>query len=358
MAESGPASAGPVHQREGDPEPTVTAVDPSPATAPRSTWVAALVRVAQSRTLRIAFVVVVLALLSLALADQWGTLRHEARALSIPVLALAFLAGLGGLGCSLMVWRSALGDLGSRISVGDACRIMFVGQLGKYVPGSVWPVLGQMELGAQRGVPRGRSALSLVVSAAVMVCTGGLVAAVTLAISAPGSSVRYLWVLLAVPVGVVLLSPPVLNRFLRLTLRILRRPSIEERVSLEGLTFAACWGVLGWLLNGAMTYILMARLDGHGLDVALASIGAYALSWVAGYLAVFAPAGAGVREAVMVAVLSTQTKASIALVVALVTRALAVGADAVAGGLGASLMGRHQLRTLRASRASDTLPPQ
>jgi uncharacterized membrane protein YbhN (UPF0104 family) len=305
----------------------------------------------------VGFVVIVLALLALALADQWGTLRHEARDLSLQVLVLSFVFGLAALGCTLMVWRSALADLGSHLSIGDACRIMFVGQLGKYVPGSVWPVLGQMELGAQRGVPRGRSAVSLVVTAAVMVCTGGLVAAVTLAIAAPSSSVRYIWVLLAVPVGVILLSPPVLNRFLRLTLRILRRPGIEEGVSLEGLTLAACWGVLCWVLYGAMTYVLMARLAGNSLDVALVSIGGFALSWVAGYLAVFAPAGAGVREAVMVAVLSTQTKTSVALVVALVTRALSVVADAVAGALGASLIGRRQLRELRSRRSSDAPPP-
>jgi uncharacterized membrane protein YbhN (UPF0104 family) len=302
------------------------------------------------------FVAITLTLLALALADQWGTLRREAQALSLPVLALSFVAGLGALGCTLMVWRSALADLGSRLSLGDACRIMFVGQLGKYVPGSVWPVLGQMELGAQRGVPRGRSAVSLVVTAAVMVCTGGLVAAVTLAVAAPESPVRYVWILLAVPVGVILLSPPVLNRLLRLTLRILRRPWIEQGVSLEGLTLAACWGVLCWVLYGAMTYVLMARLAGNSLDVALVSIGAFALAWVAGYLAVFAPAGAGVREAVMLAVLSTQTKASVALVVALVTRALSVVADAVAGALGASLIGRRQLRALRARR-SDAPPP-
>ena len=52
-------------------------------------------------------------------------------------------------------------------------------------------------------------------------------------------------------------------------------------MSLEGLTRAACWGVLAWALYGTMTYLLMARLASPGLDVALVSIGAYALSWVA-----------------------------------------------------------------------------
>jgi hypothetical protein len=102
-----------------------------------------------------------------------------------------------------------------------------------------------------------------------------------------------------------------------------------------------------------MIYALMGRLVGHGVGVILLSIGGYALSWVAGFLAVFAPAGAGVREAVIVAVLSTQTKTSVALVVALVSRALSVVADATAGAVGASLVGRGQLRALRARRSAD-----
>ncbi|HEV8529690.1 MAG TPA: lysylphosphatidylglycerol synthase domain-containing protein [Actinomycetes bacterium] len=310
-------------------------------------------RLLRSRTLRVLFVTVMLALVSLALIHQWSTLRREAQALSAPVVGIAFGASLSALACGLMVWRSVLADLGSRLSIGDAWRIMFIGQLAKYVPGSVWPVLGQMELGAQRGVPRSRSAVSVLISSAIMIFTGVLVAAVSLPFAAPGSAGRYLWVLFVIPVGLALLSPPLLNRMLNLTLRLLRRPTIQQGVSVRGLAVSACWALLCWILNGAMVYALMGRLVGHGVRVILVSIGGYALSWVAGFLAVFAPAGAGVREAVMLAVLSTQTRTSVALIVALVSRALSVVADATAGAVGAALVGRRRLRALRARRSAD-----
>jgi uncharacterized membrane protein YbhN (UPF0104 family) len=307
--------------------------------------------------MRVLFVAVAAALLSLALVEQGPTLRREAQALSAPVLAAAFAAGLAGLACSLMVWRSILKDLGSHLSLGDACRIMCIGQLGKYIPGSVWPVLGQMELSAQRGVARSRAAVSLLLSSAIMVLTGGFVAAVTVPFGAHGSIGRYWWVLLVVPVAALLLSPPLLNRLLGMTLRLLRTPTIPERVTTRGLAVSVAWGLLGWLLNGTMTYLLMRRLAGHGGAIVLVSIGGFALSWVAGYLAIFAPAGAGVREAVMVAILSTQTTTSIALVVALVARALTVVADAVAGVLGIALVGRRRLLTLRTRRSEPSDPP-
>ena len=126
------------------------------------------------------FVITVIVLLAVALVERGPALWREMGRLSLPVVVLAFLAGLGGLMCSLMVWRSLLADLGSRLSLSDAFRVMFIGQLAKYVPGSVWPTLAQTELAADRGVPRTRTAVSVMLSSAVMVWTGGLVAAVTL----------------------------------------------------------------------------------------------------------------------------------------------------------------------------------
>jgi len=223
--------------------------------------------------------------------------------------------------------------------------------LGKYIPGSVWPVLGQMELGAERGVPRSRSAVSVVLSSAIMVLTGGLVAACTVPFGARGSVGRYWWVLLVIPVGITLLSPPLLNRLLGFSLRLLRAPKVEDRVTARGLAVSAGWALLGWLFNGAMIYVMMRRLAGPGAAVVLVSVGGFALSWVAGYVALFAPAGAGIREAVMVAVLGTQTRTSTALVVAVVSRALTVVADGVAGGAAMALIGRRRLRELRTRRS-------
>jgi uncharacterized membrane protein YbhN (UPF0104 family) len=141
-----------------------------------------------------------------------------------------------------------------------------------------------------------------------------------------------------------------LNRLLDLALRLLRRPPAKQGVSVRGLAISASWALFGWAMNGAMLYVLMRRLDGSDVSVALVSIGGYALSWVAGFVAVFAPAGAGVREAVMIGVLSTQANTSVALIIALVARALSVVADASAGAVGSLLVGRRQLRALRARR--------
>jgi uncharacterized membrane protein YbhN (UPF0104 family) len=318
--------------------------------------IASLVRLMRSKVVRLAFLAAVLVLLAVALVDQGQTLWHEVQRLSAPIVLLAFVLNLGGLICSMMVWRELLADLGSRVSVPEAWRIMYIGQLAKYIPGSIWPVLAQAELGADRGIARSRSALSVLLSYAVMTTSGLVVAAVTLPFATAASAAQYFWVLFLIPLAIVALSPPVLNRLLRLVLRLSHRPELEQGVSFRGLARTMAWAVAGWTFNGLEVYVLMRQLAGDRQGTLLVSIGAYSLSWAVGFLAVFAPAGTGVREAVMVAVLHVRTTTAIALVIALVTRATAVLCDAVTGAAAAALVGRGRLNRLRASRRADIDP--
>ena len=322
-------------------------------------WLGSLVALMRSRVVRIGFLALVLALLGLALYDQAGTVWHDVQKLSAGIVLLAFVFSIAGLLCSMMVWREMLADLGSRLSIPEAWRIFFIGGLSKYVPGAIWPVLAQAELGADRGIPRSRSALSVIICYAVMTCSGAVVAAITLPFASAGSVVQYFWILFLIPVGVLLLSPPVLNRLLRLVLRLARQPAALQGVSYRGLARTMAWAVAGWLCNGLMIYVLLRQLAGHPQGTLLVSIGAYSLSWAIGFLAVFAPAGAGVREAVMVAVVAaslhgalphSQTTTGIALAVALVSRAISVVSDALTGAAASALVGRRRLRQLRAAR--------
>jgi uncharacterized membrane protein YbhN (UPF0104 family) len=346
--------------------PPASAADPAaaldlfPAQAPggRRRWLGTLVRLMRSRALRLGFLALVLALLGVALYDQAGTLWHEVRRLSVPIVLLAFVFSIGGLYCSMMVWREMLADLGSRLSVPEAWRIFFIGGLSKYVPGAIWPVLAQAELGADRGVARSRSALSVILCYAVMTCSGAVVAAITLPFASARSVAQYFWILFLIPLGVAALSPPVLNRLLRLVLRLARQPAALQGVTYRGLARTMAWAVAGWLCNGLMIYVLLRQLAGHPQGTLLVSVGAYSLSWAIGFLAVFAPAGAGVREAVIVAVLHTQTTTAIALTVALVSRAISVVSDALTGAAASALVGRRRLRQLRAARRpADDQPP-
>jgi uncharacterized membrane protein YbhN (UPF0104 family) len=69
-------------------------------------------------------------------------------------------------------------------------------------------------------------------------------------------------------------------------------------------------------------------------------MGAFAVAWLAGLLAVYAPGGLGVREAVLVALLSSRIGAADALVVAAASRLILIFVDVVLAGIATAALRR------------------
>src|SRR5258708_19778608 len=129
-------------------------------------------------------------------------------------MGLAATAGalrcvLAAMVMTMQAWRALLAGLGSPLPVRAASRVMFVGQLGKYLPGSVWPVLAQMEMGTAYQVPRSRAASAGLVNMPVSLLSAMLAALVTLPFT--GGSTNYLWFIAATPLLLPSLPPKVLT---------------------------------------------------------------------------------------------------------------------------------------------------
>jgi hypothetical protein len=83
---------------------------------------------------------------------EWDEVSATRRHLAWPHLVLAMVAVSAGVLLGRLVWRAALAALGTRVAVPGAARIYLVGQLGKYVPGSVVAFLLKMKLARSAGV--------------------------------------------------------------------------------------------------------------------------------------------------------------------------------------------------------------
>ena len=117
-----------------------------------------------SKLVRWGFVAVTVGLGAYAVASQWSHVSSALARLGFLPVAGALVAVLAALLAAMQVWRVLLGALGSPLPARPAARILFIGQLGKYLPGSIWPVLAQMELGNEYQVPRHRSASAVVLT--------------------------------------------------------------------------------------------------------------------------------------------------------------------------------------------------
>lgn len=284
---------------------------------------------------RIAWVVAVVVALVVVVVREGPDLAAAVGRVGVARVGASTVAGLLAVLASVALWRPLLSGLGGTVPLRPAVRVLTVSQLGKYLPGAVWPALVQVDLTRAHGVRPAAAVGGFALFAWYHLVTGAVVAVPLLV----GADVVGWWALVAVPAGLAACAPPLLDAVGRLAVRILRRnplPSLPWRSAI----LAVVASVPMWAAYTVHVWLLAEPLGG-GLGV---SGGAFAAAYVVGFLVVVAPAGAGAREAVAATVLVAggMTTAD-ALAVALASRVLLVVADALAAGIGV-VVGRTSRR--------------
>jgi hypothetical protein len=245
-----------------------------------------------------------------------------------PLGLLSSLAlALVGIGATALQWRAVLGGLGVRFEVRDGARVFFVSQLGKYLPGSVWPIVVQVEAGRRRGAARPTVLAANLVTVVLSLATGAVLAGALLPFSSPDALRRYWWALAALPLILVLAHPRTVPWLLDRVLRVLRRPPLGVAMSGAATARAIGWSLVSWVALGLHVAVLVAALGQPGWGVVALSVGGTSLAVTAGVLLVPVPAGAGLREVVLGAVLSTALAPGQVIAVVVASRVLLVTAD-------------------------------
>jgi glycosyltransferase 2 family protein len=272
-------------------------------------------------------VLVVVAAFGWALHGQWDDIVEQLKRQHPAVVVAALLVALAGVFMSFLLWRGTLVVLGSSLPRRPAARLFFLTQLGKYLPGAVWPVLAQMRMGRDLGVPRQRMGLAFLLTLGLSTLVGILVSVAALPALLQAEGRVVLLGLLAVPVLLALLVPRVLNGLLERALRLLRRPGLEMPLSGRDMTRGVGWAIAFWIVYGGHVWVLAVGLGADPWRTLPVAIGGFAIAFSLGPLLVVLPAGAGVREAVMVLLLHSVLSTSEATAVALTSRGILMATD-------------------------------
>jgi glycosyltransferase 2 family protein len=230
---------------------------------------------------------------------QWGWLGGA--------ISLALCAAAG----SAFIWLAILRRLG--VATRPAWAGIFLqAQLGKYVPGALWQYAGRSALAQTQGVPLRVVARTLPIE--------------LIASAYAGAAFSILLVGWWGVVGVIaaisaaqLLAARVPSRW------VVVRTSAEMTVPYAAVTWP--------LIVASFWMTARAFIDVPVGDLAVYA-GAFAAAWIVGLIAIYAPGGLGVREAILVALLHGRIGSADALVIALASRGVFTLADLVAAGAG------------------------
>jgi glycosyltransferase 2 family protein len=276
-------------------------------------------RVLVRRAVRIAWFTILAVGLALALRSRWAEVRDELATLQLEAVWLSLAVALVGVGASSGIWHQMFRGLGEPLPLRVSLRIFFAGQIGKYLPGAVWPAVTQAALARDHGVAPRATVSAVTLFLWVHLITGTIVAALVLG----GSGRLPVLTLLAVPVLVALLTPRLLGWSLQTLFRLARRRPLDRVPDGRHLAQACAWAAVMWVCYGIHLYLLTVAID-DPVDVVVTT-GVFAAAWVVGFVLLIAPAGVGPREAAIVALLPLS--AASGLTVALVSRLIMAVAD-------------------------------
>ena len=304
--------------------------------------------------LRVTIAMVTLAAVVYAVAKNWADVSVHLDKISASTFVWSTLAAAVGTVLTMVGWKTILRDLGSDLHFAPASGVSFVGQLGKYLPGSLWSVLVQADIAAHLKVPRRRTAVTGLLALGFALLTGLLVGlpAASLLLTRSASEFDW-WLLLGIPLLVVLCVPRLLNGIIARLLRLLRRPPLEHDLSAPAVLRAVALFIGVWLFFGVHTLLLARAVAEDAAGLTMAAVTGYALSVSLGMLTVVLPAGLGAREGLLTLILATVMPTPAAAAVAIVSRFIVTIVDVVAA-LGGWLYARsHDLISERRDAVAD-----
>lgn len=238
---------------------------------------------------------------------------------AIAILAVCTILTCGSLLLTAYHWYYLLRISGSKISVRAGLPIFFYTLFARYLPGQIWSYLGKIVLPLGSGTNLAQTGQALVLETILSLLAASVVslAALPFLPMVP----RYA---LAIPlgiivIGIVLLQPGVFTRLREFGRRSLPNSNVTNyslrQIVLPLILLIGAWGFLG------ITLFLLAKIIAppHGLPL-LVSASIYAAAWIVGFLSFWAPAGIGVREAVLVMLLRPWMPENNAILLALEAR--------------------------------------
>lgn len=226
-------------------------------------------------------------------------------------------------------WHTLMMSMQLKVDLVGNMRIWMYSNFSRMLPGVVWQYLGRVYLAGKYGVPRASVATALVIEIVLNLTAGNLIILLIVLFWGMKINTNILAVVLiagsALGATITCLSNENIMRLLMsLISRLIRRKG----------AITVTYIPKKWVPVLLMSYSLQFIFDGSLLfyvsrgfiDLSISSlpiyVGIFAVSWLVGYITIFAPSGLGVQEVTMTTLLSFYMPFALASLIAIIFRLL------------------------------------
>ncbi len=208
------------------------------------------------------------------------------------IISFALIIALRILSVDLV--RRSLVIIGWKPNFGRAFSLVSISQLGKYIPGGIWQFVARFGAYKENQISNKDMGKSFLIENIWMVGGAFFCSLAFLLISIPNTVLRNINLQLTTLTRYLLALVCILLWLLMLIIveRIFDQKSKRDHPLIVVKQFTS--QAVMWIINGISFFILLPGAE--TLNSIFFSIGACGASFLAGYVAIFAPGGLGVRE--------------------------------------------------------------
>jgi hypothetical protein len=285
--------------------------------------------------LKYLFVFLVIFFIGKSLFQNWEEIKRYSFELNIYSFMISVLLMLLSVFVFGMLWNLMLVKLsGRKMGIYAASYIHFSSWLGRYIPGKVGIVLTKIIFGKKNGYKTKELVFASVYENVFIVLSSFLFGVPVVfsffnvfSFSKPLFYILYIAVII---IGALLAShPSIFSRVINFFSKIGKYSytSSDDILSAQEVIYYLFLYSFPRLLSGLGFFFLISSIIPLDFSFAWYAIGVYSLSSVVGYIAVFAPSGIGVREAMVIFLLSGFFPVGISVLISVLSRIWIVFSD-------------------------------
>jgi hypothetical protein len=273
-------------------------------------------------------ILVIVAFWGRAIWHDWNQVATTTWRISWWALGLSFAVLIVQALVVAVAWWWTLVMTGERLPLRQGVGMWLQSQLARYLPGGVWDMTARVVMGRQAGVSARGTSASLVLEMGMQILSGAVFLVIALVWRKDTVPPAYLAVAgAAILAMLIFMLPPVFVPLTNWGLRILRRPPLEMRLTYPGMVGIFGVRLFGHLLLGISFVLFVNSLQPVSSSMIIPLASAYVGAWLIGVLAIFVPAGIGVREGALYWLLGGQFPLLPVATIALGFRLLISGRD-------------------------------
>ena len=279
--------------------------------------------------------------------QHWSAVQHvDVAGVRKDKLVLSLATYVGSTLVAAAIWVLCLRLVNDQTAVTTGMRISLISSVAKYVPGNLAHLVGKAVMAAQAGIGKRKISFAILYELGNMFAASLFISLLLISLEARAAEMlipfieRMVGVSLSTSfvqtaaLGTVVIGLVLAALFLRYIPNQNLSARIAERYWQAGVTFGV--QTLNFVVFGTSFYLVAAAMEIPDISW-LRLVAVSTIAWVAGFAAIGAPGGIGVREAVLLILLGPEWGAGNILVAGILHRLLTVLGDFIAVLFGFSL---------------------